>query len=578
MGTIDEAMEKRFQRERSARKQAEALLETKSGELYQSNENLKHLADNLENLVAERTRELVEMREQALAGSRTKSAFVANMSHELRTPISGIIGLAELIIEQSSTTDYRDLAAMILDAAEGLLSIVNQVLDLSKLEAKQWDSESSNFDLCQVVDHATTALSPLIGKKKLAYGAFIDPSVPRLMLGEAGRLRQLLTNLISNAVKFTERGSVIVNVAKVYEHDQDVTLRFEVVDTGVGFGVEDYPLVFDKFQQLESSQTSKHSGTGLGLSICKMMVELLGGEIGFDSILGEGSTFWFTLPMQSSPKVVPPVAPDIFVAGVVANDVQRAAINAQLGYLKIPSSVYSSTEEFLAWCQHDSPTGKCRIFLLIDADTLSNSEHLLKTIVSDLAPNECERVCVACENADSNSHDNIGCSFLTLPVTYKKLFTMVERKHFKSWSDETPAISCNNASSYRILLVEDSPALQLVAKAMLTKLGLQVQLATNGRDAVEAVRNGHFDLVLMDIQMPEMDGITATRHIRNLQAPEKAQIPVIALTAYAMKGDEQKFLEAGMNDYLTKPIRLDHLQRIFGHWLAEFNTDIEIAD
>jgi CheY-like chemotaxis protein len=309
-----------------------------------------------------------------------------------------------------------------------------------------------------------------------------------------------------------------------------------------------------------------------------MMVELLGGEIGFDSILGEGSTFWFTLPLQISRRAPPPVAPDIFVAGLIANDVQRAAIHAQLGYLQIPSSLYSSFEQLLAWCQHEGLTGKCRTFLLIDADTLSNSEQLLKNIVSDFAANECELVCVSWKDAHSNRHDDIGGSFLTLPVTYKKLLTMVESKHSKSRSDEKPAKSCNNAFSYRILLVEDSPALQLVAKAMLTKLGVQVQLEINGREAVEAVRNGDFDLVLMDIQMPVMDGITATRHIRNLQAPEKAQIPIVALTAYAMKGDDQQFLEAGMNDYLTKPIRLDQLPRIFDRWLPGFDSNTDITD
>lgn len=571
-------MEKRFQRERSARKQAETLLENKSAELYQSNQNLQHLAENLEKLVAERTSELLDMKEQALAASRAKSAFLANMSHELRTPISGIIGLAELIIKPTPATDYRSLASMILDASEGLLSIINQVLDLSKLEAKRWHPEETDFDLCKIVDDVTTTMSTIIDQKHLAYGAFIDSSVPRLLQGEAGRLRQLLTNLVSNAVKFTKSGSVTVNVAKTYENGQDVMLRFEVVDTGAGISVEDYPLVFEKFYQLESAQKSKHTGTGLGLSICKMMVELLGGEIGFKSTLGEGSAFWFTLPMQKSLKAPAPVAPDIFVAGLIANDVQRAAINAQLEYLQIPSSLHSSIEQLLEWSRRECPTRAARVFILIDADTLSNAEHWLKNIVSNFAPGECELVCVSWEEAHENSRSKCDSRLLTLPVTYKKLLTMVGGKHVKSRTDEKPATSCSSASGCHILLVEDSPALQLVAKAMLTKLGVQVQLEANGRDAVEAVRRGDFDLVLMDIQMPIMDGMMATAHIRELQATKKAQIPIVALTAYAMKGDDQQFLEAGMNDYLTKPIRLEQLQRVFDRWLPEFDSDSNILD
>ncbi len=579
MSTVDDAMEKRFQRERSARKQAEVLLENKSRELYQSNKELQNLAENLEKLVEERTRELVKMKEQALAASQAKSAFLANMSHELRTPISGIIGLAELIITPTPTSDYRELASIILNTSEGLLSIVNQVLDLSKLEAKRWDPEETDFDLCNIIDDVTNTLSVMISRKRLSFGVFIDSSVPRFLQGEASRLRQVLINLVSNAVKFTEHGSITINVTKTFENDHGATLRFEVVDTGVGICPGDYPSVFEKFHQLESARTKKHNGTGLGLSICKMIVELVGGEIGFDSVGGEGSTFWFTLPFQIARHPSEFSSPNILVVVLIANDIQRTAIHAQLDYLQIPSSLHSSITELLSWSEHQGLEGECRTFLLVDAHTLSNSGQLLQDIVSNLAPGKCKVVCVAWDNAGKIRHHDHGIDedYLTLPVTYKNLLSMVETKRLGLPNDGQASKKKPESYRYRILLVEDSPALQLVAKAMLTRLGAQVQLETNGSDAVEAVKNGDFDLVLMDIQMPEMDGMTATRLIRELQAPEKAQIPIVALTAFAMKGEDKLFLQAGMNDYLTKPIRLDQLQRVLDRWLSDSDGDIDIA-
>jgi signal transduction histidine kinase/CheY-like chemotaxis protein len=567
------ATERRVARERSARKQAEALLESKSRELYQTNQDLQHLTANLEKRVADRTHDLVVMKDQALAGNRAKSTFLANMSHELRTPISGIIGLAELMIEETVLTENHKLAEMIIESSEALLCIINQVLDLSKLEAEQWDREDSDFDLCKVVDEVTNTLSKQIATKHLVYGVLIDPSLTRYLHGDAGRLRQLLTNLLSNAVKFTEQGSVKLKVSRISSPEQELMVLFEVSDTGIGIREDDRSMVFQKFSQLEPGRARKNTGTGLGLSICKNMVEILGGEIGYNSSYGEGSTFWFSLPVRDSGRNPSSYAAAVTVVGLIASDEQRSIIDSQLKYLNISSNLFSSVAELRKWLDYESPPKQCNnVSLLVEQTLVPQLHDLAKLKNSNIDKLGDYRLVSICwgDAGDIQPSCSAGTS-MSLPITYKKLFDLLEHDsphdtlQFNGEKKTQPRQTNTPAGS--ILLVEDSPALQLATAAILKKLGFQVQLAANGRDAVEALKNTDFSLILMDIQMPEMDGLTATQLIRDLEPKLKSQIPIIALTAFAMKGDEETFLQAGMDDYLTKPIRLEALKSALKRWL-----------
>lgn len=564
------AMERRVARERAARKQAEALLETKSRELYQTNQELQHLAANLEKLVEERTCDLVKMKDQALAGNRAKSVFLANMSHELRTPISGIIGLAELILKKPSAVEHHNLAEMIVETSEGLLLIINQVLDLSKLEASQWDLEERDFDLCKIVDDVTNTLTRQIAQKQLCYGAILDPSLPRHLHGDAGRLRQLMTNLISNAVKFTESGSVTVKVGKIAVPEQQLMLQFTVSDTGIGIKEDDHPLIFQKFSQLEIGRTRKNTGTGLGLSICKTMVEILGGKIGFSSTYGKGSAFWFTLPLNLAHQQLQDDIPTVAVVGLIADPCQRSMISSQLDYLNVTTQMFASLPELWQGLQNEAFEDASRVVVLADPQLASQLAEATSAEQGALAALGPYRLACLFWDTSTEQPSISGCSALALPVTFKKLLDTLQfddqrkRPGIKS-EEQSPKDSVATGS---ILLVEDSAPLQLVTKTLLKKLGFRVRLAANGRDAVEAIKAEQFDLVLMDIQMPEMDGITATQLIRKMELRQTSRLPIVALTAFAMKGDEENFLQAGMDDYLTKPIRLPELKRVLRRWLA----------
>jgi len=565
------SMERRLERERLARKQAEALLEAKSLDLYEANRELRALADNLEELVEQRTTQLKQAHDAALSANRAKSAFLANMSHDIRTPMSGIIGMSELLLDSTLTAEQRHQAQVILDSSRSLLTLLNDILDLSKLESGKLELDTRDFDLYALLDGVMDTLTIPAGCKRLEVGVIPDVSVPRWLHGDPVRLRQVLMNLVGNAVKFTDAGEVTIAVRLLTDDPQRMQLRFDIADTGIGIPEKQRHRLFQKFSQLDYHSARRHEGTGLGLAISKDLVQLMSGEIGVDSTPGHGSTFWFTTVVRGAAATsdTEKTYSGIRVAGFVPGDTLRRIITSQLQTLGVQASLFAGSAALCAALREAAGRGECYQFLLAD------HTHLPERLEQDLLaadPALCSTsLCrVSLDWADGLPHgkESQWDTVLSRPVTWRKLDGLLQlsREIANGGTVATERQSATGFDDY-ILLVEDSPALQLVARAKLEKLGCHVDVASNGREAIEAIENNDYGLVLMDIQMPEMDGMTATRRIRDMTAPGKASVPIIALTANAMKGDEEQYLAAGMNDYLTKPVDSTAVSQVLERWL-----------
>ena len=565
------SLERRLERERLARKQAEKLLEDKSLELFEANRDLRELAENLEDLVEKRTSELKQARDAALTANRAKSIFLANMSHDIRTPMSGVIGMSELLLDTSLTAEQRHQAQVILDSSRSLLTLLNDILDLSKLESGKLELDQREFDLHELLDAVMDTLTIPAGSKRLEMGVIPDASMPRWLQGDPVRLRQVLMNLVGNAVKFTDTGEVTVGVRALSNDADGIVIRFDITDTGPGISREDRDRLFKKFSQLDYHNKRRHQGTGLGLAISKDLVTLMGGEIGLESEPGRGTTFWFTARLQ--PAQATPAATTGFdgmrVAGFVPGETLRRIIASQLQTLGVEARLFTEPEVLTGALREAAGNGdRYQLFL-------ADHAHLPESLEQDMlesGPELCSTaMCkVSLDWADGLPHGNetLWDAVLSRPVTWRKLTELLLPAAESSASLPADTQAETRPATGSVLLVEDAPALQLVTRARLTKLGYQVEVVSNGQEAVDAVAANDYGLVLMDIQMPEMDGITATRLIRKMQADGKGDIPIIALTANAMKGDEQQYLAAGMNDYLTKPLDSAGLTRVLQRWMA----------
>ncbi|MFK7845572.1 MAG: ATP-binding protein [Rhodothermales bacterium] len=562
-------IERRFQRERSARKQAEQLLEKKSRDLYAANLELREMTENLERLVEKRTNELQVARDQAMAANRTKSSFLANVSHEIRTPMSSIIGVADLLLESPLSNNDRQHALLIADSARSLLTIINDILDLSKLESGKFQIHHEEFQLFELFDSALDMLGVEANNKHLEFGFIPEGKLPECVIGDPVRLRQILLNLLGNAIKFTERGEVkLIASAEDCGHNQ-MRLRVEVADSGPGISPEQQGKLFKKFNQLDDSLTRKRHGTGLGLAISKSLAESMGGEIGLHSKPGEGSSFWFTV-MLGVPKANGTAANGLASGkNAVLLCSNQFILESVTAVLRSTGVKVTSTRDLKALEETLNETalqGEGIDLVIADMPSLCENQTIAgyrEALKRYRVTNPALLTWLNCYECDDQGE---WFRVINRPLTRHKLLEAILATRIPSPDIMVKRVEADGAKTKHILLAEDVKPLQLVAKAKLEKRGYSVDIANNGHEALNALRVNDYSMIFMDIQMPEMDGLTTTREIRSFSDPVKAKTPIIALTANAMKGDHELYLTEGMNDYLSKPIDDQQLDKVLERW------------
>jgi PAS domain S-box-containing protein len=531
--------------------------------------------------------DLSAARDAALSASITKSQFLASMSHEIRTPMNAIIGLTELLLDTALEDEQREFASGVQGAADGLLGIINDILDFSKVEAGKLEIEAVPFDLGIVVEDVAALLGEAANAKGIELLAHCQPDVPTALVGDPTRLRQILVNLTSNAVKFTERGEVVIRVRLLADDPSAVRLRLEVSDTGVGVAAADRDRLFDPFSQADASTTRRFGGTGLGLAIVKQLVELMDGSVGVDSTVDLGSTFWFELPLpkQSSgaperPRVAELEGLQVLI--VDDNATNRLILREQLGSWGMHTTDAEHAARALELLRAAANEGRPYDVVVLDLN-MPNMDglELAHTIGADprIAGPGLFMLSSSGRVNRQVAADAGLAGTLTKPVRQSELFNCL-MGGLSMAPDEiissTPSVVGATTIRGSLLLVEDNSMNQLVATKLLAKLGYEVAVAGNGIEALQAMSDAEYDAVLMDCQMPEMDGYAATREIRRREG-ETRRTPVIAMTAAAMQGDREACLAAGMDDYLTKPIRPDSLGEMLDRWVTrkEQPTTIE---
>ena len=523
--------------------------------------------------------ELSSARDLALESVRLKGQFLANMSHEIRTPMNGVVGMSELLIHTNLNREQREYVDVIRGSASHLLDIINNILDFSKIDSGQVDLENKDFDLRKIVEDVLDVVAPLARKKCLELAGCVQPEVPHALRGDSGRLTQVLTNMLGNAVKFTESGEVTLEVRNAGTSPSENLLEFEIRDTGIGIDPASQQKIFDPFHQADGSDTRQYGGTGLGLAICNQIISMMGGQLGVESVPGLGSKFWFTLKFEAGRNPVPSAPPMADFTGSRAlvlddNATNRRIVQAQLANLQLRSVAAASGPEALEHLRAGAVEGSPFDVALVDMqmpgmDGLAFAHAVRADPTFAAIP-----IIILSSLGDPISPATLETAgvqdYLVKPVKQSRLqvsLGAVLASELRS-SPEMITDAATNAKaprhSTRVLLAEDNPVNQKVALLQLRRLGYQADAVVDGAKVLTALKSASYDIILMDCQMPVLDGYGATRQIR--QEYPDLPIRIIAMTANAMRGDHEKCLEAGMDDYLSKPVDIGKLEEILNRW------------